>query len=48
MAWLYRISSLVDPDYVAWPLKMTLTTLNLFVGQQLKHRPDVGKLEAPV
>jgi hypothetical protein len=45
---LYGVSSLVDPDYVAKPLKMTSSTLNLCSGQQLKHRPDVGKSEAPV
>jgi hypothetical protein len=45
---LYGVLYLADPDYVAWPLKMTSTALNLHVGQQLKHRPDMGKLEAPV
>jgi hypothetical protein len=45
---LYGVSSLADPNYAAWPLKMTSATLNLHVSQQLKHRPDVGKLEAPV
>jgi hypothetical protein len=45
---LHGVSSLVDPDYVVWPLKMTLATLNLYVGQQLKHQPDVGKPEASV
>jgi hypothetical protein len=45
-ALLYGVSYLTDPDYAAWPLKMTLAALNLHVGQQLKHRPDMGKLEA--
>jgi hypothetical protein len=48
MVLLYGVFSLADPDYVAWPLKMTSTALNLHVGQQLNHRPDVGKLEALV
>jgi hypothetical protein len=46
--WLYGISSITDPDYAAWPLKMTSVVLNLRVGQQLKHRPDMGKPEVPV
>jgi hypothetical protein len=45
---LCGISSLVDPDYAAWPLKMTSATLNLRVGQQQKHQPDVGKSKASV
>jgi hypothetical protein len=45
---LYRVSSLTDPDYATWPLKMTSTTLNFRVDQQLKHRSDVGKPEAPI
>jgi hypothetical protein len=48
MALLHGVSSLADPDYVVWHLKMTLAALNLRVGQQLKHRPDVEKPEAPV
>jgi hypothetical protein len=39
----YGVSSLIDPDYAAWTLKMTSAALNLHVGQQLKHQPDVGK-----
>jgi hypothetical protein len=45
---LYGVSSLADLDYVDWLLKMTLAALNLCIGQQLKHRPIVGKPEAPV
>jgi hypothetical protein len=46
--WLHGISSIADPDYIAWPLKMTSAALNLHVGQQLKHRPDVEKSKAPI
>jgi hypothetical protein len=45
---LYGFSSLTDLDYVACPLKMTLTALNLHIGQQLKHRLGVGKSKAPI
>jgi hypothetical protein len=48
MVLLYGVSSLADPDYVACPLKMTSAALNLRVGQQLKHHPDMGKSKAPV
>jgi hypothetical protein len=34
---LYGVSSLVDPDYIAYPLKMTSATLNLRISQQLKY-----------
>jgi hypothetical protein len=34
---LYGVFSLTDPDYIAWPLKMTSAALNLCVGQQLNH-----------
>jgi hypothetical protein len=44
----HGVSSLADPEYVVWPLKMTLATLNLCVGQQLKYWLGVGKLEALV
>jgi hypothetical protein len=45
---LYEVFSLADLDYVAWPLKTTSAVLNLRVGQQLNHRPDVEKSEASV
>jgi hypothetical protein len=45
---LYGVSALTNPNYVAWPLKMPLAALNLCTGEQLKHRPNVGKLEALV
>jgi hypothetical protein len=45
---LHGVSSLDDPDYATWPLNMTSAALNLCVGQQLKHRPNVEKPEAPV
>jgi hypothetical protein len=45
---LHRVSTLADPDCAALPLKMTSATLNLCIGQQMKHQPDVGKPEAPV
>jgi hypothetical protein len=43
---LLGVSSLADPDHTAWPLKMTSTALNLRIGQQLKHQPDMGKPKA--
>jgi hypothetical protein len=39
---LYGISFLTDPAYATWLLKMTLAALNLHVGQQQKHWPDMG------
>jgi hypothetical protein len=45
---LYGVSSLADPNYVARRLKMTSAALNLHVGHQLKHQPDVEKSEASV
>jgi hypothetical protein len=45
---LYGVSSLIDPNYAAWLLKMTLAALNLHVSHQLKHQPDMGKPEVPV
>jgi hypothetical protein len=44
----YGVSYLANPNYAAWPLKMTSATLNLHIDQQLKHWPDVGKPEALV
>jgi hypothetical protein len=45
---LHGVSTLTDPDYAVWPLKMTSAASNLSIGQQLKHRYDVEKLEALV
>jgi hypothetical protein len=44
---LHGVSSLIDSDYAVWSLKMNFATLNLCVGQQLKHWPNMGKPEAP-
>jgi hypothetical protein len=46
MTLFYGVSSLANPIYAAWPMKMTSAALSLHVGQQLKHRSDVGKPEA--
>jgi hypothetical protein len=43
---LYGVPYGVDPVYAAWPLKIIWAVLNLHVSQQLKPRPDMGKLEA--
>jgi hypothetical protein len=45
---LYGVSSLIDLDHATWPFQMTSSALNLYVGQQLKYQPNVGKLEALV
>jgi hypothetical protein len=44
----HGVFPLADPDYAAWPLKMTSTALNLYINHHLKHRPDVGKPKAPI